>query len=328
MLDAVPDRGGAGMRPGSGRRAAAIAGVVASLVGFAEDVRARAGGTARGRRERGRGRFRPGDALLHDGRGRGLARPPLPPADRDRLVHARCRPAHRGRRGPGGYPAALGAFAVTGVLIVSRACGARSGAGSRRSRPRWPARCWRASSSRSAWRRSGRGRPSGPGAAGDRHMGGADAGGPPLGGPGRARRRGDRDRRRPARGHRPRRGAARPHVHGAHVRRRRAVRPRAPAVRGHDGLAERPRHRRAPAFGYRPPSRRAREHRHRDRGGRAVRRPRDQPRRDHRRARGRARRPSRPARRWIASVAGGATYLVLGLTAGWRRRWSPSRRRC
>ena len=119
-------------------------------------------------------------------------------------------------------------------------------------------------------------------------------------------------------------------LHRARARRGRAARARPAAVRGHDGLAERPRHRRAgqlrlppadaPGAG-RAPARRPWSAR------RSARTRSTWPR--SRRARRRAGRHPDPARRWIASVAGGVGYLVLGLAAGagggaGRR----SRRRC
>ena len=89
--------------------------------------------------------------------------------------------------------------------------------------------------------------------------------------------------------------AARAHAHGAGARRRCAGRPRAAALPRDDGLAEHPRDGRAGELRLSPAARpAARRDRRGDRDRGAVRRARGQPRRDHRRADGRAGRPPGP----------------------------------
>ena len=305
------------MRAGAGAVQPVIAGVVASLVGFASTFALvlaglRAVGASEAEAASGLA------TLCFGGRGRGLARPPLPPAARDRLVHARRRPARRGRRGPRRLP---------GRARRLR----RHRRADRRRRPVAHARALgRGHPGRAGQRDAGgrpppglpgtgrgRGRPSGPGAAGDRHLGGADAGGPPLAVPGAlavaaiAIAVDPREATAPV-------GCCPPSC----SRRPRSTPARCSASPSRCSWSRWPRRtsRASPcsqSFGYRPPitpalvSTGAATVVGAPFGAHAI----NLAAITAALAAGPDAHPD-PARRWIASVAGGVAYLVLGLTAG------------
>jgi len=96
----------------------------------------------RGRRPRRRRRRRADGAVDRDGAVRRAAQPARAHADQCRVVDAGCGTAGHDRRGAGGFPAAVGAFLLAGLLIVLAGIWRPLGRWVAAIRRRLPMPCW------------------------------------------------------------------------------------------------------------------------------------------------------------------------------------------